>query len=323
MTDETVERDLRAMFAARDPGAPPSRLETVVRDRIATDTSGRRWPAALRWGIGAAALVSVVALVLALGTARLSGPIDDGAGTDLTPSTAFDPNATGAGIVERPVDFPTSLLVAAALVAAAGIAARRVRGQWVRSGLILLAAVAALFAYAIGTATFVDFRDGGWQYGTGWAETSGEAEGSDLAGGDQKFEVGPNGVLTFGFDLHNRGALPLTIVGVTPQAGMAWGEVSAVGLVRNPDVYDINDPATTRVFVPTQISPDQRLFLVVAGRASRCALPPGSPPDQNGSGATFGSVEVVYEILGVRRVSTVELPFSGWILMDGDCLASQ
>jgi hypothetical protein len=324
MTDPAVERDLGAILAARDPGAPPDRLEAVVRERIAADGTRRLWPAALRWGMGTVALVAIAALVVALGSARWSGLMDPGVGATPSPVAAFDPTANGAGIVERPGDVPTSLLVAAALVAAAAIAARRVAGRWVRSGLILLAGVGALVAYGIGTAPFVDFHDGVFQYGAGWVETPiGQSDESDLPGGRQRFEVGPDGILTFGFDLHNRGPVSLTVVGLTPQVGMAWGAFSAVGLARNPDVVDIRDPATTRAFVPTEVGPDQRLFLLVAGRASACALPPGSPPDPNGAGAVIGSVDVVYGILGVRRVSTVQLPFVGELAMDGDCMTSR
>lgn len=323
MTDDAFERDLRAMLAARDPGPAHARLEAEVRARLASDLARRRWPAAIRWGIGAAALVSVTALVVALGTVRWSGLIDGGALP--SPFPPFDPGAAGAGVVERPSGFPTSLLVTLAIVVVA-VTARWVGGRWRRPVAVVLAALVGLGAFGIGTADFVEFDQGGWQYGLGFIADDPTPDDAAHDPGllvQATFQVAPGGILTFGFDVHNRGTLPITIVGFTPQTGMAWGEVSAIGLVRNPDAYDIRDLATTRVFVPTQVSPDQRLFVVVAGRASTCALAPGRPPDPNGAGASFGSVEVVYEILGVRRVSTVQLPFSGWLPMNGTCMASR
>ena len=53
MTDETFERDIRTMLAARDPGHAPDRLAVAVEGRIAD--AGRRsrvavWPRLLSGG---------------------------------------------------------------------------------------------------------------------------------------------------------------------------------------------------------------------------------------------------------------------------------
>jgi hypothetical protein len=324
MTDDTAfERDVRAMLAARDPGPAPTHLEVVVRGRLMESPRRSRRGPAIGWALGVAALAILAVVVLRARGAIGLLPIDPGTGA-ATPTT-FDPTATGSGLVDRPSDvFPVWFIVAAAIVVG-GYAAVRIRRRWPRLGAIGLAAAVGLGAYGLGTAPFVEWRTGAYKFGQGWEETTSPQDGTFVEPPERDqatFAVGPGGILTYGFDVTNSAKVPITILGVAPDAGArAWGVVNAVGLLDDSDMFDISQPDHTHRFSPIQVEPDQRVFLIVAGRAAACALPPGSPPDPNGGGASFASVDVVYEILGLRRVTAVDLPFVGDVRMDSACMS--
>ncbi len=325
MTNDDLERDLRAMLASRDPGSMSARLSAVVTERMAVEPVHRRWSAALRWAGATAAIALLIAFALAIGIVRPVARFDGPGTAAPLPLVPFDPSATGSGLVDRADGILWVALVAASLVAVA-ILARVIRGRWRRSGVILVGAFVALVVMSLSTVEAVDFHDGARQYGQGWIEPSPRApDAVSPLEEDQRFQVPPNGILTFGFDVHNRTTLPITIVGVVPRplGEEAWGRVVAAGLVRDPLAFDISAPASTRPFEATTVAPDQRLFLIIAGRASRCALAPGSPADPNGTGADLATVDVAYDIAGLRRVTRVRLPFVVDIPMDGACMAAR
>jgi hypothetical protein len=316
----SFERDLRSMLAARDPGPPPAGLATAVRARIAMDPRPRRFTAIGRLA-GAAAVMAAAAAVLIL-TIVVSRPIaiGPGASTLLPPNTPFDPTADGVGIVARPNDSEVIVAVLVASLVGSG-AALRVRQRAVRVVVIGLATVVALGAIAVARYEAVGWTDGSWQYGIGYRvdrQASDDAGSTDTA----TFVVPPNGVLTFGADIHNLAPIPITILGLASnEQQMAWGEVTAVGLLRDSHVIDITMPENTKPFAPIEVQPGQPVFLIVSGRASACALGHENGTDLPQGGASFQTINVVYEIAGMRQLTTVELPFNVDIPMDVACMS--
>ncbi|HLO36683.1 MAG TPA: hypothetical protein VK194_11395 [Candidatus Deferrimicrobium sp.] len=327
MTDDAAfEHDLRAMLGARDPGAAPAALSVRVRDRFAEAPRSERRLRLTGWaiGLGSLAVVAVVVLAVVRLPGSIVGPIPGPGATPGATIAPFDPSAAGSGIVARPSDGGWTIVLVGALVAGLALSPR-IRRRVPRIAVQVVFAVAAIGAILLGTTPFVDFRDGAAAGGLGWVEWLQPPDGASAgpSGRDTAvYEVAPDGVLTFGFDLHNRGPLPITVLGLTPDSRFqAWGVIQAVGLLRDPDQIDLSKPESTRTFSEVEVAPDERVFLVVAGRASRCALAPGSPADSNAASASFERVDVVYEVLGFQRVTTVELPFIGEVRMDFACMS--
>ncbi len=322
MTDETLERLVRDGLAWRDPGRPPGSLGDRVRADRLDSGAARPWqPWATRAGaVTAAATASfVIALIgwLAVLERRTTGSVGQG---PLPQPVPFDPTATGSGMFE-----PTGnlvVLVAFVAVVALAVAGLRSRRPVVRWSILAVAGLLGVVVANLVNGTFVGWTDGATAYGRGYVANTGPEDPQQQDDGTiPRFVVGPNGILTFGLDVHNLAPVPITIVGlVRDSRQMAWGQVTAVGLLRDDNVVDLTDPAASRPFEPVHVEPGASVFLIVAGKASPCSLDRDTFNDPASAGASFGTIDVAYEILGVQRVSTVNMPFSPQLPMDGACL---
>jgi len=316
MTDAT-EMQIRAALQERDPGPPPGSLA----ERIRTDRAGTQalstWSArTAHWATPIAGLAAIVAFAVIGATIWTQRGQSGTVGAPPAPVPAappvFDPTANGAGIVERPTDLLIWVVVAAIAVIATVlivVARRRV----IRAVVLVGAAAVALWMVNALSQPLVDWTQGAWQYGQGWVPPTPGAAPPDAQAGQERarFVVGPNGVFTVGLDVHNLAPLPVTIVGVSrPPAEEFWGHWSAVGLARDPNAVDIPTPAKTRAFEPVEVRPGESVFLVLAGRAGPCALAQVPADGQDLATATVGTVDVVYEIAGIRSLSTVTMPFA-------------
>lgn len=279
-----------------------------------------RWSRATRLGgLVAAGLVVIISIAV---LRQHADPTPIGAGARLAPdqlAAPFDPTVNGAGIVSRPDDIDVILAMIVATVVGAG-AILRIR-RTARLLILGVIAVAALGVIVLARYDFVGWTDGSWAFGVGYA-SSRQGPGAGHADEIATYVVPPNGVLTFGLDVHNRAQVPITIIGLAAnEHNAAWGDVTAVGLLRDPNVVDLADPANTRPFAPTEVPAGAPVFLIVAGRATACALGRANTADLSQAGATIASIDVVYEIAGIRRLTTVHLPFTIEIPMDASCMS--
>ena len=327
MTDESgspdLESRLRSTLAARDPGAPPVALAARIRsDRQASPGVVR---GALGRVIGIAAAVAATALgiaVIAAVTVRRpmdTAPSPGSVGASVAPP--FDPTADGSGIVAGGNESGPVVLLIVVVAVLALVAWSMVGRRWLRLLPLALAVGAVVAGLNLINDDYVRWTEGSWQYGLGFVETPDDPL-ADPTPRTPLFVVPPNGVLTFGLDVHNVAPVPITILGLAEDPrSMAWGHVSALGLLDDPDNHSMDEPSHTRAFAPTTVVPGDRLFLIVAGRASACAVDRPNTGSVGEAGASFGQIDVVYEILGVRRTTTVSLPFSPQLPMDAACLS--
>jgi hypothetical protein len=311
MTDDVLERDLAAALRARDPGPPSDELV----DRVAAIPSAEPAPgwrtgfARLAPAAGVLAAVVVVALVLTLASRGTFGP---GPGSSVAPPTpaSFDPTAEGPGLVALPYGSEIIVVITLVIVLAsvALLVVRRRAFQWLIAGV-----ATAVIGGTIWLNSFdaIGWRDGSFAPGIGYDPNVAVAEGVAA------FPVEPDGVLTFGFDVTNQAAVPVRIVGIAPSTDFrAWGRVTSAGLLRDEHDIDV-DPSHVVAFQPVTIEPGERRFLVVAGRADKCAN--GDPDSGDTAGAVVGPIDVVYEILGFRRAAAI-VPHQMYIPMDGPCM---
>jgi hypothetical protein len=312
MTEDRIARDLVAALRARDPGPPPDGL----LDRVAAIPSAEPAPgwrtrfARLAPATGVLAAVVVLALALTLVSRATSGP---GPGSGATPASPapFDATAEGPGLVASPSGSEV-IVVIALTIFLASVALLVVRRRAIQC---LIAAMAA--AVIGGTVWLNSFDAIGWQDGT-FAPGIGYDPNVAVAEDVAAFPVEPDGVLTFGFDLTNEAAVPVTIVGIAPSTDFRrWGRVTSAGLLRRENYIDI-DPPHVVAFRPVTIQPGERRFLVVAGRADKCAN--GDPDAGDTAGAVVGPIDVVYEILGFRRAAAI-VPHQMYIPMDEPCMS--
>jgi hypothetical protein len=326
--DGTFERDLRTMLVGRDPGPAPAGLGRSVRARLDAEANARRRPIVARWALGLGSMAATVAIVVAIAALGLrAGSQPPTPGAFPSPAIpAFDPADAGSGIVPYQSDA-TWIVVAVGAVLVGMILGLRTKRRRILIGIALAVAATTVGSMRLWTTSFVGFDQGVFESGLGWVATIEQPDGTTFGPPErpqETFQVAPSGILTFGFDVHNSAVVPITILGLAPEPMFrAWGEVQAVGLLRDPERTDIHDAANTEPFHPVDVAPNERVFLIVAGRADNCALAPGSPPDPNGAGASLDRVTVAYEILGIRRVSSVELPFVIDLRMNSTCTSTR
>ena len=326
MNDDRLESEIRSMLAGRDPGAAPTRLHFAVR-QVPT-TVGRssrlmkvhRRLMPLAAGLGTIAILAgLVALVGLAGLGRAPGPVGPG-GTPATQATLgpFDPTADGSGIASAPNDVPAALVIVACGILAV-VATVRTRSRRIRAVASAVIGLALIVVFTLRSVPLVGWVDGAIIPGIGILDsTGGVVEDAEI------FAVGPNGVLTYGFDLTNTGPLPLDILGLAPDPdGGAWAvgmgpsqasvgaasiRVTAAGLLRDPNDCCILVPENTRPWERVHVEPREHQFVILAVRAGRCALGRDNRADGLRSDDVLEKIGVVYEVVGFQAMAVVTLP---------------
>jgi hypothetical protein len=177
-------------------------------------------------------------------------------------------------------------------------------------------ALSLAIVFTVRSTPLVGWTEGATAPGLGWvADTGGVISDAPI------FAVGPGGVVTYGFDLTNTGAVPVDLLGLAPE-GDAWTigstptdksfgpgsmRVIAAGLLRDPDSYVLL-PSGTRPWERVHLEPGERQFVILAARAGRCALGRDNRGDPEQSNDVLDRVGVVYEVLGIRAMAIVNLP---------------
>ena len=312
MADEaTLEQDLRAMFARRDPGMLPAALPDVVVGRL-RDEGDRRL--GLGWwrafaGAGAVAAALAVIAVLLLGRTLAPGSTSNGG---VAPAPSVPPSLVAGNGLSEDALFPL-IQAGLALAVVAGLAWVAYRTQ---RRILGYAAVATILGIAwvgsmIGTSDALSGEDGAG----GVSPTLGRPAGFDngtfvRANGDSEFRI----VRT----VTNTSRLPLDLLGLQPFDPLPSGgnRVSGPRLIGlgylPPD--DCCLPENARPFARLTLQPGQSIDLVVLGRAGTCAT---SEPG-NGGAIVFDFVPLVYDQLTILHVQDVPLPDPVEIF-DGPC----
>jgi hypothetical protein len=325
MNEDRLAAEIRSMLAGRDPGPAPARLH-VSLGQIPT-TVGRPSPFGnlprrlmpLAAGFGTVAVLAALVVVIGLGIGRVApGPV--GPGGSAAPQSnwvPFDPTADGSGIASAPNDVPVALVIVACGVLAV-VATVRTRSRRLRTAASVVIGLALIAVFALRSVPLVGWVDGAVAPGIGILDsTGGVVQDAEI------FAVGPNGVLTYGFDLTNTGPLPLDILGLAPDPdGGAWAvgmgpsqssvgpgsiRVTAAGLLRDPNDYRLV-PESTRPWERVHVAPREHQFVILAVRAGPCALGRDNRADPTRSDDVLEKIGVVYEVVGFQAMAVVTLP---------------
>ncbi len=299
--DMTLERDLRALLASRDPGPAPASLAGTVRARIQADRGASRLPVWVRSAVSLAAVAGVAAMIV-LGLV-VTRPGVDGPGASAPPATSTPYRlATGDGVVS--VGYPVVqtlagiMTLALLLLTALGTTNRRTRIA-ASVGCLMIAFV----ALTIGTSNALAFTGGGYGLSPTRA-TSGDETGMVVAvTGDSPFTL----VLT----VSNDSRLPLTLVGVPEAGNVTIGSGSEpatlpqfVAIANLPQDAFLAEAAER--FVPVTIAPGASVNVAILGMAGRCAIP---TPDPRGDASySIQHVTLVYEQLTIAHTQPFALP---------------
>ena len=319
MVDDQFERDLRAALRGRDPGGAPAPLyERIswVRNPKPPTTRDLARGFLSRLGAAAALVVIVVAIGAVVLVSRSSGiPSGREPAVGASPgAVAFDPTVEGAGVYTGPVGVELSAILI--IATATGLLAIALSRRKLVRNVVGVVSVAVVLA-AVGIAVYpgVESRGIAWYPGLGAAPP--EPSSGDDERRHQLFVVQPDGILTFGFDVHNPGPVPITILGIAPEPrDMAWGRFTAAGLMGGPEV-STDDP---RPLAPVTIEPDGYQLMIVAGRANRCALGRDNRGSEGGGAwAGIERLDIAYEMLGMRKVTTIQLPRAIQIPIEPGC----
>jgi hypothetical protein len=338
MNDDRLEAEIRSMLAGRDPGTAPARLHFAVR-QVPT-TAGRSSPlnrvagrlTSLAAAFGTVAIVAgLVVLVGLVGFGRTPAPV--GPGAALAPQSSwvpFDPTADGAGIASAPNDVPAALVIVACGVLAV-VTTVRTKSRRIRAAASVVIGLALIVVFTLRSVPLVDWVDGAVVPGIGILDSTGGVVQDSVI-----FAIGPNGVLTYGFDLTNTGPLPLDLIGLAPDpVGGAWAvgmgpsqssvgpgsiRVTAAGLPRDPNDYRLL-PENTQPFERVRVNPGEHQFLILAVRAGPCALGRDNRADPTRSDDVLEKVGVVYDVVGFEAMAVVTLPKPIAIPHKTDCKA--
>ena len=333
--DDRMEAEIRSMLAGRDPGSAPAGLHhalreipsTVRRSSLPIGLVRRLSPVAA--GFGALALLAVLVVTASLiGLGRTApGPGGPGASPAGT-WVPFDPAADGTGIAPAPNDVAAALVIVACGILAV-VATLRTRSPRIRAAASVVLGLGLIVVFTLRSVPLVGWRDGAVAPGLGFLDsTGGVVEDAKI------FAVGPNEVLTYGFDLTNTGPLPLDILGFAPDPdGGAWAlgmgpsqtsvgaasiRVTAAGLLR-----DQNDlrlvPENTRPWERVRVAPGEHQFVVLAVRAGPCALGRDNRTDPTRSDDVLEKIGVVYDVVGFQEMAVVTLPSPIAIPHKTDC----
>jgi hypothetical protein len=300
MTDDAaLERDLRAMLAARDPGPAQATLVTAIRTQLAEDRAPTRLIRSARSAASAAGLVAIAAaIIFALVVAR---PVVIGPGST-PPPEAVVPYVLKAGDgLADPLFVPFFQAIAwlAVLIGLAIMAFRSHRRFVTISATLAIVGWVWVGANA-GTSDALTIGGGTWALNPSSSQQPdepGEFLGVD---GDQPFHV----ILT----VTNASRLPLELRGLAPSDNRELSDPPMVPGFVALGSFPTRDIVMEQVrpFAPVTVPPDGSVDLVLLGMAGSCALSV-PPPGRTGGGFTsLESIDLVYEQLTI--VHTERLP---------------
>lgn len=302
--DARLDRELRELLAAREPGPAPLVLHERV-DRIA-DVPVRqdRLPRAARAllpVLGLAAALAITALGAGLTVNRGSTPA---VGASPAPAATFDPMLDGPGIgvqTDPAVMWGLDLVPVVVLAAIAIVVPGRRR-------LVPAALVAVVVGYGlVGSLAPVDVRVDMWGPGLNVVAAmmppgSSEQVWYEVAPPRQPFSI------TFG--IIQDGSTPVRIEGIQQDAWMSdasyvamrwaavWIDKAPNGGSEGPD----------RPFAPMEL-PRDGLVLWLVGRAGQCSIGPSyDPAHADGLGYASIPIRLRVTVLGWPRVVDVQLP---------------
>ena len=121
----------------------------------------------------------------------------------------------------------------------------------------------------------------------------------------QTYPLRPDDPFTLGMTIRNRGALPVTILGLDgvqatkpdPFGASIVGLASVPQPIHDGTVQSLSArPEDARVAWPQTMGPGEELAIVLLGRAGPCA-----EPDGTGSNLPILHVQVTYRVLGIER----------------------
>jgi hypothetical protein len=322
MDEDRLDREMKAVLRARDPGPAPSVLLQRVaaipdREPVTMAALARRTLSRFAQPVAAAvALVAVAALLL---MRQFSVVPAVGPGVGGTSGTVpFDPTIEGAGVYAGSTGFEIIVILLVALTLAF-LAIARIRLPALRAVLVGSAVVVGLGAVAIDNYDALESNGIIWYPGVGAVRNT-PPDGAMLPEGErpsQAFAVEPSGILTFGFDVHNQGPFPITVLGIVPdRRDLAFGRFTAAGWMGDESGVGTVEPER---FAPLTLQPDGYQVLAVAARASPCAVARDTSGDALSAGAGVQEIQVAYEILGIRKVATLQLPKVIRISLDPNC----
>ena len=312
MTDDAaLERDLRAMLAARDPGPARSDLAIRVRTRMRVEVRAGRLAGWARTAGGLAAVAGIAALiVLAVVVGR---PISAGPGATVPPGTSV-PYAIkpGDGVVAGAQAPVVQGIAAVVVIAALLLVARSTTSRWIRIAASLGCLTVMLIPSQVGTSDAINFRDGAYGVSPG-REAPAESDGMYVAvTGDSPFQLG--------LTITNTSWLPLQVLGLAPDGAFVHADgrvlvprLVGIGLMP-PDVFE---PPRSEPFQTFSLQPGGQRDVTILGLAGACAIAAPGPEGQ--AGYALQTVEIVYEQLTIEHVARIELPAPIVITTPGSC----
>lgn len=310
--DLRLERELRELLGARDPGPAPyglrGRVDRVPAERPRRDTSRARSVALVVAGLAVAAALVVAVAPLAGFRTPWTGPgASVPAGTP-GPGVPFDPMLVGPGILAEPSADPLPLVVLAVLIL--GLVALLVQG---RRRAIPIAMIAGLAAYAVAATQLpVSMADSGFGQGL----STRMAEPRPASHEEILWQLaGPREPFTVGVWVSIDAAVPVTLDGIIEpwtdaDRGPAFPTWRAVWLDEQGDSGGMTGPGTP--FHPVEYGPQQLWALWLVGRAGACALGSQFDPAHPEAAPAFAEVEQVtaqVRVLGWPRTVVMALPF--------------
>ena len=258
--------------------------------------------------------------LVAAAFAALAGVLALGAWDLVRPSAAgvpLDVSAATVGLASPVLPVVPLTLLATAVVALLMVARG---GGWRRR--LTVGALIGLVGF-VGWWAFDGSRpttNGSWIAGRG-------AGGIERGGGGlfdaQTYPLQPDAPFTLGMTVRNRGALPLTILGLdgvqhtapNPYVATIVGLGSVEQSTGDGFVTTLSArPEDTTVAWPSTLAPGEEMAIVLLGRAGPCAEPAGT-----GSGLPLLHVQLTYRVLGIERSESVGLPVAVFVPEKATC----
>jgi hypothetical protein len=358
MTDDRIQPELedrlRETLAARDPGgAAPAGLQERIA-RVSTIRPRSSLPLVVRSTHTAVALLATAAAIVVglvgVSALRTAGPGTIGVGGSAPPSPS-------AGVAVEPGNLPLPLTLDGTAVAAAlaigvvllwyvaeALAAQpqmRVGEQdarwrfprglgWlrragVRRSLFALALAAAVASpWVVGAASRLG-------EGSGAASSSVDLLGGRTGFGGQKsilfYSGTPGQTISVTISLHNRGWVPLTVLGLDPGQADAGYELRRFES-EDPNILLSPDQASTVPFTPFELAPGEERDVVFVDHLAICPIlgagtpspspgksatqRPSASPDMENYGPPNGATESSIDTLPIR-FSAFGLSETNWV----------